>query len=85
MSDRLAYVSRGPGPWLRCGLRAGVLQGVAWLAGAASALAQGPSPPGGGGQTQIIRQGPSFAGGIILVIVMCGAALFAVCRSSRRN
>ena len=73
----------GRGVW--CGCRAAALQASVWLGGAVVALAQDAAQPGGGGQTQIIRHGPSFAGGIMLVIVMCGLALFAICRSSRRN
>ena len=62
-----------------------LLQIAAWLSCAAAALAQGPAQPGGAGQTQVIRPGPNLVGEILLVIVMCGLALFAVCRSSRRN
>jgi len=61
------------------------LQIVISLPGAAAALAQAPAEPGGAGQTQIIQRGPSLFFPIVVVIAMCGLALFAVCRSSRRN
>ena len=57
-----------------------------WWVGGSELLAQAPStPPGGGGATTIIVQGRSLAFEWIITIAMCGAALFVVCRSSRRN
>ena len=40
---------------------------------------------GGGSGTQVIESRPSLAAEIIIVVIMSGLALFAVCRSSRRN
>lgn len=49
-------------------------------------LAQAPSsPPGNGGSTTVIVSGRNFTVEWILTVLMCGAALFVVCRSSRRN
>jgi hypothetical protein len=76
----LQYTNRGAAAWRRA-----LLPAAAWLGSAAAVLAQDPAQPGGAGQTQIIRPGPSFFLEIVLVLFMCGVALFAVCRSSRRN
>lgn len=51
--------------------------------GAAEVLAQAPSAPPGG--TTTVVQGRGLALEWIITIAMCGAALFVVCRSSRRN
>jgi len=40
---------------------------------------------GGNSGTQVIESRPSLAAEIIIVVIMSGLALFAVCRSSRRN
>jgi hypothetical protein len=66
-------------------LRGALLPTAAWLSSAAAALAQAPAQPGGAGPTQVVQRGPGFFGEIVLVIALSGAALFAVCRSSRRN
>ncbi len=74
------HTHHGSGVWRRA-----LLPAAAWLGCATAVLAQAPAQPGGAGQTQIIRPGPSFFLEIVLVLFMCGVALFAVCRSSRRN
>lgn len=51
--------------------------------GVAEVLAQAPAAPPGG--TTTVVQGRGLAFEWIITIAMCAAALFVVCRSSRRN
>ena len=54
--------------------------------GVGELLAQAPAPPpSGGGSSTVIVQGRGLGFEWVLTIAMCGAALFVVCRSSRRN
>lgn len=69
-------------------LFAGVL--VCW--GASELLAQAPAPsvpppsvPPAGGGTTIVVSGRNLTFEWIITVVMCGLALFVVCRSSNRN
>ena len=52
--------------------------------GACELLAQAPAAPPGGGSTVIVS-GRSLTFEWIITVVMCGLALFVVCRSSNRN
>ena len=61
-----------------------VLAGALICAGASELLAQAPAAPPGGG-SMVIVSGRSLAFEWIITVVMCGLALFVVCRSSNRN
>lgn len=51
--------------------------------GTTEVQAQAPAAPAGG--TTTVVQGRGLALEWVITIAMCGAALFVVCRSSRRN
>lgn len=53
--------------------------------GAHELFAQAPTAPPAGGGTTVIVLGRSLSFEWIITVAMCGAALFVVCRSSRRN
>lgn len=60
-----------------------VLVCVLMCPGTTEVLAQAPAAPPGG--TTTVVQGRGLALEWVITIAMCGAALFVVCRSSRRN
>ncbi len=74
---------------IRVHLGALLVSCAVWLAGTGPLLAQAPAdpsapaPPAGG--SAVVVSGRSVYGGAFLTLVLCGAALFVVCRSSRRN
>lgn len=53
--------------------------------GAGELLAQAPAAPPAGGGSTVIVSGRSLTFEWIITVVMCGLALFVVCRSSNRN
>lgn len=57
---------------------------AAWLITAATALGQDAAAPAGGASSVVVSGRPLYVEGA-LVLVLFGAALFAVCRSSNRN
>jgi hypothetical protein len=58
--------------------------GAAWLMTAAAACGQDAGAPPGGASSVVVSGRPLYVEGA-LVLVLFGAALFAVCRSSNRN
>jgi hypothetical protein len=75
---------------IRVRLGAALVSCLVWLAATGPLFAQAPAdpaaPPGApGGGSAVVVSGRSVYGGAFLTLVLCGAALFVVCRSSRRN
>ena len=58
---------------------------LAVLAAARSALAQAPNPTGEATGSEIIVSSRPLTIPIVVCLALFGAAMFAVCRSSRRN
>lgn len=57
---------------------------AAWLITAATTFGQDAAAPPGGGSSVVVSGRPLYVEGA-LILVLFGAALFAVCRSSNRN
>jgi hypothetical protein len=71
---------------IRLRLSAALVSCVVWLAATGPLFAQAPAAPAApGGGSAVVVSGRSVYGGAFLTLVLSGAALFVVCRSSRRN